>query len=301
MFDFPVNQTTGAGAWLRSARDRLEAEGINTASLDARMLLLDGLALPHSVIVADPNLALNPEEIEQLEAMLSRRLAREPVSRILGWREFYGHRFSVTPDVLDPRADTEVLVDTALRKIGETFGPDHPCRFLDIGTGSGCIAISLLCEKPAWSGWASDISEAALKVARKNAGAQKVLDRLKLVRGSWAAGQDGPFDLVVSNPPYISTAEMENLMPEVGNHDPELALWAGEDGLDAYREILKVARGLLSPGGMLMLEIGATQAATVMSMAFDCAVVESTDAVEEVRDLAGHTRVLVFQPEPGKA
>ncbi|MEM8645735.1 MAG: peptide chain release factor N(5)-glutamine methyltransferase, partial [Pseudomonadota bacterium] len=234
MFEPAPNPATGAGAWLRSARDRLEAVGIETASLDARMLLLDGLQLPHSVIVADPNLALNPEEITQLETMLERRLKREPVSRILGWREFYGRKFQITPHVLDPRHDTEILVQTALDRIDAQFGPDHPCRFLDVGTGSGCIAVSLLSERPAWRGTATDLSLEALVTARQNAETHKVIGRLDLVETSWADKIAGPLDLIVSNPPYIPEAEINDLMPEVREHDPHLALAGGGDGLQAY-------------------------------------------------------------------
>ena len=219
LFEPPGSAAAGAGGWLRSARDRLEAVGVERASLDARMLLLDGLGLPHSVIVAEPNLALTPEELERLEAMLARRLAREPVSRILGWREFYGRNFKITPEVLDPRPDTEVLVDAALKEIDKRRGADHACRFLDIGTGSGAIAVSLLAERPAWRGVATDLSGGALKVAGENAAAHNLADRLELLETSWAAGVSGPFDLIVSNPPYIAPAEMAGLMPEVKEHD----------------------------------------------------------------------------------
>ncbi len=285
---------------MRSARDRLEAEGNETASLDARMLLLDGLALPHSVIVADPNLALNPEEIERLEAMLSRRLAREPVSRILGWREFYGRKFQITPDVLDPRPDTEILVDTALAKIDARFGADHACRFIDLGTGSGCIPITLLAERKGWQGIATDVSAAALDVARQNAAALRVADRLTLMETNWSAGVEGPFDLLVSNPPYIAAEEMDGLMAEVRNHDPELALLGGVDGLTAYREIFKAAPGLLSEGGILIVEIGSTQAAEVGALAAQFGLVASTGEVEEISDLAGLPRVLVIQAKDAK-
>ncbi|MCP5084062.1 MAG: peptide chain release factor N(5)-glutamine methyltransferase [Alphaproteobacteria bacterium] len=299
MFDLPLNPATGAGDWLRSARDRLEAVGIETASLDARMLLLDGLALRHSVIVAEPNLALNDEEIERLEAMLSRRLAREPVSRILGWREFYGRRFEINPHVLDPRADTEVLVETALNEADQQLGPDHACRFLDIGTGSGCIAVSLLAERTRWSGCATDISSDALEVARTNAATHKVSDRLDLIEASWASGVTGPFHLVVSNPPYIAVEEMAGLMPEVQNHDPALALEAGADGLDAYRAILGSAGKFLAPGGRLLLEIGAAQADRVRSLALDIGIIAEDHQMQEFCDLAGHVRVLVLRPDAG--
>ena len=301
MFDLPVNPATGAGDWLRSARDRLEAVGIDTASLDARMLLLDGLGLPHSVIVAEPNLALNDEELERLEAMLARRLAREPVSRILGWREFYGRRFEISACVLDPRPDTEVLVDTALTEIDAQFGPAHACRFLDIGTGSGCIAVSLLAERTGWTGCATDISAEALNVARANAAGHKVSDRLELVEASWASDVTGPFDLVVSNPPYIASGEMPDLMPEVQNHDPALALEAGADGLDAYRAIFDGARNLLAPGGVMVLEIGATQADRLRALAMEVGLITQDAQMQEFCDLSGHVRVLALRPDAAKS
>ncbi len=291
-----MTAANGAGDWLRSARDRLEAVGIETASLDARMLLLDGLALPHSVIVAEPNLALQADELARLETMLSRRLAREPVSRILGWREFYGRRFEITPQVLDPRPDTEVLVETALKHADQQFGSDHTCRVLDLGTGSGCIAVSLLAERPEWAGCATDLSREALDVARANAKAHTVLDRLELVETSWTSGVTGPFEMIVSNPPYIANHEVEDLMPEVRDYDPRMALTAGADGLDAYVEILRAAPGLLVPGGVLILEIGAAQAASVRAEAMRCGCVQRDDQIQEVADLAGHVRVLVVRP-----
>ncbi len=301
MFEPAPNPATGAGAWLRSARDRLEAVGIESASLDARMLLLDGLKLPHSVIVADPNLALNPEEITQLEAMLDRRLQREPVSRILGWREFYGRKFQINHQVLDPRPDTEVLVDTALARIDEQFGPEHPCRFLDVGTGSGCIAVSLLAERPAWRSIATDLSAEALATARQNAETHKVIDRLELVETSWGEGIAGPFDLVVSNPPYIPAAEIGELMPEVRDHDPHLALAGGGDGLQAYRELFAAARGLMAGGGLLIVEIGESQADSARAAAVDAALLQTPDECDVVTDLAGRARVLVLPVAGGKA
>ena len=258
------------------------------------MLLLDGLELPHSVIVADPNLALNPEEIAQLEAMLERRLKREPVSRILGWREFYGRKFQINPHVLDPRPDTEVLVETALSKAGERFGPEHSCRFLDMGTGSGCIAVSLLAERPQWRGTATDLSPEALAVARQNAERHKVIDRLDFMQTSWADEVKGPFDLVVSNPPYISVEEIEELMREVRDHDPQLALAGGPDGLQAYRELFSAVRRLMPDGGLLIVEIGESQAKEVCAAAVNSKLMSSPQACEEVADLAGRPRVLAL-------
>ncbi len=265
------------------------------------MLLLDGLQLPHSVIVADPNLALNPEEITQLEAMLERRLKHEPVSRILGWREFYGRRFQINQHVLDPRPDTEVLVETALKKMDARFGADYPCRFLDVGTGSGCIAVSLLAERPAWRGIATDLSAQALAVARHNAETHKVIERLELVETNWADGLAGPFDLIVSNPPYIPAAEIDDLMPEVRDYDPRLALAGGADGLQAYRELIAVARELASDGGMLIVEIGTSQTRAVRAAALDAALLAAPEECEETTDLAGHPRVLALPVAGGTA
>lgn len=290
LFRAPTGASVPAGQWLREARDQLAAAGIESAALDARMLLIDGLGIPHSVFIADPQLMLQPGELLQLEAMLHRRLQREPISRILGWREFYGRRFAINEHVLDPRPDTETLVNAALSAMGKI----ENCRFLDIGTGSGCIAITLLAERPDWTGVATDISGQALRTAEANREKLRVSSRLQLRETCWADGVEGPFDLIVSNPPYIAGGEIPALMPEVAKFDPHTALDGGADGLAAYRAIVEAAPDLLAPGGLVVMEVGAGQAAPVYALAEQGGLTRFSALGLEVHDLAGVERVVVL-------
>lgn len=291
LFDPRLTAATTAGQWLREARDQLEKAGVETAALDARLLLIDGLGIPHSVFISDPNLSLQPGEMLQLESMLHRRLQREPVSRILGWREFYGRRFAIDQHVLDPRSDTETLIAAALAAGGE----EQELRFLDIGTGSGCIAVTLLAERREWTGSATDINAAALRVVGKNAETHRVAGRLELHNTSWARGVAGPFDLIVSNPPYIPSGELAGLMPEVANFDPQIALDGDQDGLAAYRSILASAPGLLAPGGCLIVEVGARQADSVYALATESPLERFRPPEVSLHDLAGNERIAVFR------
>jgi release factor glutamine methyltransferase len=274
-----------AGAWLRAAIDLLAAAGVATPALDARLLLLDGLEIPHSVIIADPELALTAEECTRLASLIDRRAAREPVSRILGEKEFWGRKFKVNPEVLDPRPDTETLVETILSQ-GDN---ESALRFLEVGAGSGCIAVTLLAERERWTGVATDLSPGALEIARKNAGHHGVLARLELVETKWMAGVNYGFDVICSNPPYIASAELAKLAPEVRNFDPHLALDGGVDGLDAYRAISLAAADLLVSSGVLVLEIGAGQKTEVSAILLQAQL----HLISTKKDLAGHVRVLV--------
>ncbi len=208
------------------------------------------------------------------------RARRRPVSQITGRRAFWRHDFAVTGDVLDPRPDTETLVELAL---SEPFA-----RLLDLGTGSGAIAISLLADTPGAHGTATDISDAALAVARENAARIGVADRLVLIRSDWFEAVEGTFDLIVSNPPYIAGDEMAALDPEVRDWEPRIALTPGGDGLDAYRAILSDASAHLEPGGRLLVEIGPEQGAAVSGL-FQAAGLE---AVEVRPDINGRDRVV---------
>ncbi|MGI9481477.1 MAG: peptide chain release factor N(5)-glutamine methyltransferase [Hyphomicrobiales bacterium] len=278
-----------AGSWLRAASDTLKAEGIETPALDARRLLLDGLKIPHSVIIADPELALNDDELAALQSMIERRLNREPVSRILGVKEFWGRPFRIGPEVLDPRPDTETLIEAVLDASGE-----EEQRILDIGAGSGCIAITLLAERPSWHGVATDICGKALAVAGSNAERLSVADRLELAETSWADGVAGPFGIICSNPPYIISEEIQVLAEEVRGHDPLRALDGGADGLDAYRVIVPAAKNLLTSGGRLYLEIGAGQREAV------CEIIGLAGlALNSVKqDIAGHDRIVAATRVP---
>jgi release factor glutamine methyltransferase len=269
---------------LAAARKLMVAADIDNSALDTRLLLQQATGLSHAELVADPDRTVGAAEAAAFRALMARRLAHEPVSRIRGRRDFYGREFLVTPDVLDPRPDTETLIEAALPLI------DGPARLLDLGAGSGAIVVTLLAERPAASGTAVDISPAALAVTRANAERLGVADRLQLIQGSWFAAVAGRFDLIVSNPPYIPAGEIAGLEAEVRAFDPLLALAGGGDGLDCYRVIAAGAKGRLAPGGAILLEIGAGQAADVTAILAAAGLAP----VAQYRDLGQHVRVLHF-------
>ena len=273
---------------LREAERRLAVAGIDSARLDARLLVGAALNLePDALRLADDR-ALSDAERARIEALLARRIeSREPVSRILGWREFWSLEFRVTPDVLDPRPDSETLIEAAL-----ALFPNHaaPLRALDLGTGSGCLLLSTLHEYPNAAGIGVDASEKSLEVAAENASRLGFTARVRFVRGDWGRGLAERFDLVLCNPPYIAESERASLAPEVARHDPHGALFAGPDGLDAYRTILPDLARLLAPNGRALFEIGATQAQAVSEIAR----VAGLAIVEIKRDLAGRDRCVVL-------
>ncbi|UWQ20823.1 peptide chain release factor N(5)-glutamine methyltransferase [Jannaschia sp. W003] len=252
---------------LARARVRLAAAGVPDPFTDARRLLQH-----HAGTLFDVDPVPDPEGFE---ALVARRAAREPVSHILGRRDFWRHAFRVTADVLDPRPETERLVEAALER------PFR--RVLDLGTGSGCILLSLLAERTDATGLGTDVSDAALAVARGNADALGLRARAEFARADWLDGIDGAFDLVVSNPPYVAEAEMAALAPELG-FEPRGALTPGGDGLGAYRRIAAEAPARMTPGARLLLEIGPTQAA----------------AVSELLAAAGFARIAVLDDLDGR-
>ncbi|WP_375172874.1 peptide chain release factor N(5)-glutamine methyltransferase [Pseudooceanicola sp.] len=264
----------------RVARTLAEA-GIPDAARDARRLYDWAYAL--GAEAPEPQDRDHPNEmtLHFLEIGVAQRLKRQPVSQIVGKRAFWRHEFDVTPDVLDPRPDTETLVDQAL---GGRFS-----RVLDLGTGTGCIVISLLAERATARGVAVDLSEAALTVARRNARRIGVSDRLELTRSDWFSAVEGSFDLIVSNPPYIAAEEMPDLAPEVRDWEPRLALTDEGDGLTAYRIIAREAAGYLNPEGLVMVEIGPSQGAAVSGL-FRAA---GYTQVEVIPDLDGRDRVVL--------
>ena len=271
---------------LKQASEKLAAGGIENATLDARLLFQAASGFRYEDIVAEPDLVVPPDVAARFSSLIQRRCKFEPVSRILGTREFYGRSFRVTPDVLDPRGDTETLIGAAL---GLAKGKG-PLRILDLGTGSGAIAVTLLAELPEASAVASDLSGAALAVAKGNAEALGVVGRASFVQASWFAGIDGKFDLIVSNPPYIPLADIAGLAPDVREFDPPRALDGGPDGLEAYRRIAGGAAGHLTPSGKVVLEIGAGQENAVNEL------FTGEGFARESRhfDLSGHVRCLVF-------
>ena len=238
---------------------RFADAGLDTPRLDARIFVAHVLDTESTKLFVNSGDAFPEAKVAVLEQIALRRLAHEPVSRILGTREFWGLDFELGPATLDPRPDTETLVEAALR-LGH---PDTPTRVLDLGTGTGCILLAILSEWPKAHGVGVDFAEDALGVARRNAQRLGLQDRAVFQRGDWCEGLTGPFDVIVSNPPYITNAEMQGLAPEVADHDPALALRGGPDGLDAYRAIVPAAKRLLPPGGTVLLEVGHTQAEAV--------------------------------------
>jgi release factor glutamine methyltransferase len=268
-------------------RGRLATAGIASAALDARVLVLDALGLDRAAAIAEPNCKAEAGAVRRARDHLARRLRGEPVSRILGRREFYGRDFIVTPATLDPRPDTETVVETALQVLSGMPSPG----ILDLGTGSGAILVTILCEIGSAMGTGTDNSPAALAVACDNARRLGVGERATFMVADWLAGIDGRFDLIVSNPPYIRRGSIARLEIDVRDHDPLEALDGGPDGLDAYRRIAAGAASVLAPGGALVLEIGSDQAGQVAGI-----FGEHGYSCEKVaRDLAGRDRVVVLK------
>ena len=237
------------------------ARGIESPRLDAELLVASALGIDRIGLYLDLNRPLLERERDAIRPLIARRRQREPVAYILGHRDFYGRSFSVHPDVLIPRPDTETLVEHALGHIPA----DAPCRVLDVGTGSGCIAVTIAAERALASVTATDISEAALEVARVNAESLGVAERIRFERAD-LVGAAGPFDVVVTNPPYIPSSELEALQPEVRDHEPTRALVGGEDGLDVVRALLTACQGVTRSEAHMLIEIGAGQAGSVTEL-----------------------------------
>jgi release factor glutamine methyltransferase len=269
---------------IRAAAERLAEAGVTDAARDARLLMRwagrhDGAAL--AAVIED---TAPLDEAARFEAAADRRAGREPLSHITGERLFWDRAFLVTPDVLDPRPETEVLIAEALRR-----GAFE--RVLDIGTGSGCILLTLLAEWPGATGLGTDISPAALEIAKANAAALDLAGRVEFLQTNWADAAAGPFDLIVSNPPYIAANEMAALSPEVRLHEPHGALTPGGDGLDAYRAIAPALHPRLAPGGFVMVEIGPTQYEAVAALL----ATSGLNVLMVIPDLDQRARVIIAQ------
>lgn len=250
---------------LKHLGEIFRAAGIETAQRDARLLLLEATGIKHADLLSSARTPLG-DAAEKLAAHAARRVTREPVARILGEWEFWSMPFTLTADTLVPRPDSETVVAAALLGLKERRHQADGVRILDLGTGSGCLLIALLKELPGATGIGSDVSAGALEAARFNAARNGVAERAEFVLSDWAASIDGPFDVVVSNPPYIADQVIAGLEPEVRVHDPVLALSGGKDGLEAYRAIAAALPHLLKEGGFATLEIGSDQAETVPAL-----------------------------------
>lgn len=267
-----------------NVRRRLESAGVDTPVFEARLLLEAGAGVSRLEIVTDPRRPMTDAQVEAVDALVQRREAREPMSHIIGRRHFWTLDLAVSPDVLTPRPETELLVEFALK----TLAPDQPARVLDLGVGSGAILLAVLNERPRATGVGVDRSAAALAIAAANAEALKLSDRIELVEGDWANGVTETFDLVLSNPPYIASNDIAALAPEVARYEPKLALDGGADGLDAYRSITASLARLLKPGGVFAFEVGQGQADAVAALA----AAQGLFTTPTLRDLAGIPRVV---------
>ena len=266
---------------LASATARLNQAGLESGARDARALMAAALGIPADRITLRLEEHLPTSNLLEFEVFLEQRLARRPVGHILGKRRFWGREFIVSPYVLDPRPETEILIATALEE-----GLSH--RILDLGTGSGIIAVTLLAEWRNSVAVATDISKEALGVADANAILAGVERRLETVESSWFEAVTGSFDLITSNPPYVSASEFKELAPEVRLHDPTVALTDGADGLSAFRAIAGGLRRFLEPDGRVLVEIGPDQAAVVSRIFMDIGL----ECVAVHRDFDGRDRVV---------
>lgn len=277
---------TSIGAALSSATARLAEIAMTEPRRQARRLIAAALQITATEVFAHPERKLTDAEQARLGDMLRRIAAHEPLSRITGSREFWGLDFLLSADTLDPRPETETLVEAVLGRLADR---NRPYRLLDLGTGTGCLLLALLSELPNATGLGVDLAPHAAAAARRNAKRLGLAPRASFVAGDWASSISARFDAVVANPPYISSGDIAGLMPEVRKHDPHLALDGGVDGLAAYRAMAADLPRLLQCGGLFAVEIGSGQGEAVASiLAHTGLIIEGVAA-----DLAGIARVLV--------
>ena len=274
---------------LRRASGELRGAGIEDAGNDARRLLAWVLGLSGAQLLSRSELTLGPEQSVAFDRCVARRRGREPVARIIGTREFYGRSFAISPATLDPRPDSETLIETALEVIEREGWHAEPLRILDVGTGTGCLLLTLLAELPNATGVGTDISKAALDVARENARYLGIAGRAEWLASDALDGVEGPFDILISNPPYIRTGEIAHLAPEVSRFDPHLALDGGDDGLRFFCRLFRRAAAVV-PNGWIVLEVGYDQADAVADLlATDIPALERR-TIQSSRDVTGTRR-----------
>jgi release factor glutamine methyltransferase len=279
---------TDVGVALAAATARLRSAEIDEPRRDAQVLLGHALGLGREAILGYPERVLSSDEEVAFALLLDRRSRREPISHIIGRREFWSLSFRVTAAVLDPRPDSETLVAAAL---GHVLDRSAPLRLLDLGTGSGCLLLALLHELPVATGLGIDVSPEAVAVAEENAERLGLAPRATFLAADWTAGVAGPFDIVVANPPYIPEPDMALLAPEITLYEPRLALVGGRDGLDAYRALAPQLRSVSRPHGIAAMEIGQGQDAAVGAIFSAAGWVQ----IGTRKDLGGVNRSLVFQ------
>jgi release factor glutamine methyltransferase len=288
-----LEETTSVGGARRALAAAFRDAGIESPELDARILVGFALDLDHAGLTVAAERPITSREAQAIAALGRRRLARESVAVIVGYKEFWGLRFQVGPATLVPRPDTETVVEAALRVLDAQGLRRSPLRIADLGTGSGCLLLALLSELPNARGIGTDISNPALEIARQNAHTLDFAQRTLFVRGNFADTLAGDFDLVVSNPPYVATQAMADLAPEV-KREPHTALDGGPDGLSAYLAITADAARVLRPGGVLVLEVGIGQADAVTTLLSAAGLTPE----EPHSDLAGVARAIVAFRQP---
>lgn len=281
------------GQMLQTMREQFEKADIDNASDEAKALLSGLLDFSNLDMVMKTDLLLSERDLARIEKAVHQRCAGMPVYRILGWREFYGLRFELSDDTLEPRPDTEILVDHIFPHVNAFIKRTGSCRILDLGTGTGCIALALLnqCENAKAVG--TDFSAAAVATAQKNAVNLGLDHRFEAVESDWFSHVSGRFDIVVSNPPYICSNVIKMLDQEVRDHDPILALDGGADGLNAYRAILNDVSSYINSQTVLAFEIGYDQNEQIKSLCESHAF----QVIEAHRDLGGQDRLVIFKPE----
>jgi release factor glutamine methyltransferase len=285
--DSSATQTIEAAR--RALAAKFKSASIESAELDARILTGHALSLDLTGIITAAQRRLTPDESTRLEDFARRRLAGEPVARIVGEKEFWGLPLRLSSETLVPRPDTETVVELALELLGAGGSVERPLRIADLGTGTGAILLALLSELPAAHGFGTDISDDALRTAAANAARAHLSDRATFIACDYSTGLDGLFDLIVSNPPYIRTADIVGLAAEVRRHDPLTALDGGTDGLDAYRTLIPQAAHLLVPGGYLVVEAGLGQSGAIEAFMTNAGL---TPAAAPKADLAGIPRAV---------
>ncbi|WP_075291513.1 peptide chain release factor N(5)-glutamine methyltransferase [Pararhizobium arenae] len=276
---------------LAEAKTRFFEAHIGEAALDARVLVAGLLDLSATDLMVRGDAVVSPDDAARVRAAIERRAAHEPVYRILGKREFYGLTLTMSAATLEPRPDTEMIVDGLVPYARKIFAEKGECRIIDLGTGTGAICLGILSAVEGATGVGTDISAQALETARANADLNGIGSRFETVVSDWFGAVDGRFDIIVSNPPYIRSDVVLSLAPEVRDHDPEIALDGGEDGLDAYRAIAAKALDHLNPGGVVGVEIGYDQLMTVGGVFEACGFV----VIDRIRDLGGNDRAIIFR------
>jgi release factor glutamine methyltransferase len=282
--------------WLERAARVLSDAGCENPALDARLLLSAVSGWSAARILGSRDEVLAMSDVDRLKLLLDRRCGGEPVSRIVGRRAFLDMDLEISPATLDPRPDTELVVEIACARARDTFGVSKPVRVLDLGTGSGAILLGILRALPQAIGTGIDLSSSALEVAQRNAHMAGVASRASFRHGDWHRGLGETFDLVVSNPPYIPTAQIEELSNEVKKFDPQIALDGGPDGLDAYRTILNGLTAYLAPGAWIVFETGHDQTKAVAELMRETLLLTSAGP-EILRDLAGLPRCVAAQAQ----